>query len=337
MARVNQRIICSANLCDALSGVINSIAQQETAIACVLQVEAAKLRHVMSRPEYVSDESLLDVNKSIGSMVDTMDELESVLVQKLDASIACLTAKCNIADCVQCAAPASSISSTKSMKSMKSMKSTTALQSDAVSVESPIPAVSISVVEWRPDGNNWLVAHIHGLPQKDDRIYLRHKSRLTAPGRGIKPNKRMSHPQNPPGAVGGNLPDHLANPGLFKGGRYFSNRGFWSPIQCRTEWELDKPDQVVPLLPMTLFNTMISSANMIHCFPSFLLDFVVARPILNEENQPWYVTYGPPSRRLFLFPERKRGKKPIHKPGDPPDYNNGKTAELTGRWIVKFN
>jgi hypothetical protein len=111
----------------------------------------------------------------------------------------------------------------------------------------------------------------------------------------------MGHPVNPSGAAGGFLPPHLVNPSFFHGS---SPWGTGTGSLIRTEWEIDSENQVIWLMPLSVFFPLFRAVNPNHYVlrnrssRSFAIDFVVARP--NEART--HVTYGPSSSFLRIRP-----------------------------------
>ncbi|GHU74203.1 hypothetical protein AGMMS49992_14980 [Clostridia bacterium] len=279
MPKPTTRVV-SANLEAALSRVVASIARQENAIADALCSEAAKLRSVLSWSGGASDETILATNSSIHSMLRTLDCMEGVLLSKLDVSVEHLGGACP----------------------------------PPQSAAQNIPGISIQVrtSDYRTN-ERWLVAHIHGTPGPDDRVYLRRLVRYTRRS-GIKyelPSKRMAHPQDP------ELPPHLDNPAYFHGTQFWG--GTENPI--RSEWEIQKPEEVIYLFALSELDKFTIS-HTVH-----RLDFLVARPDPTKK----FVTYGPATRSLFIYPQW-----PILDGNQAPAPGNLAKATPV-RWLVKFN
>lgn len=69
--------------CCAASSLLQSIALEETAISHILNAEGEKLQKAISM-EHCNHKDLIEVNKSVESMVEKITTLEMVLKSKLD-------------------------------------------------------------------------------------------------------------------------------------------------------------------------------------------------------------------------------------------------------------
>lgn len=69
--------------CCAAASLVQSIALEETAISHILNAEGEKIQKVLSLHDCEAKD-LLEVNKSVESMVDKITTLEVVLKSKLD-------------------------------------------------------------------------------------------------------------------------------------------------------------------------------------------------------------------------------------------------------------
>ena len=77
-------VICASKtpLCQAKTDIIESIALQEAALAHILNAEGEKIQKVVACSRNICD--LLNVNKSVESMVKSVTGLEQVLSAKLE-------------------------------------------------------------------------------------------------------------------------------------------------------------------------------------------------------------------------------------------------------------
>lgn len=69
--------------CSAASALLQSIALEETAISHILNAEGEKLQKAIAMHN-CDHKDLLEINKSVGEMVDKITNLEIVLKAKLD-------------------------------------------------------------------------------------------------------------------------------------------------------------------------------------------------------------------------------------------------------------
>lgn len=69
--------------CSAASALLQSIALEETAISHILNAEGEKLQKAVAM-HGCDQKDLLEINKSVGDMVDKITSLEIVLKAKLD-------------------------------------------------------------------------------------------------------------------------------------------------------------------------------------------------------------------------------------------------------------
>lgn len=69
--------------CSAASALLQSIALEETAISHILNAEGEKLQKAVAMHD-CGQKDLLEINKSVGEMVDKITSLEIVLKAKLD-------------------------------------------------------------------------------------------------------------------------------------------------------------------------------------------------------------------------------------------------------------
>lgn len=73
---------CDIDKCCAASSLLQSIALEETAISHILNAEGEKLQKAVSIA--CDQKELIEINKSVESMVDKITSLEIVLKSKLD-------------------------------------------------------------------------------------------------------------------------------------------------------------------------------------------------------------------------------------------------------------
>lgn len=88
-----QNTTCTPNcpscpLDTALVSIINSIANEENALACILNAECAKINTIVS--SYTDIETLLAIDTSVQETLERITALEGVLQAKLDAVLAFL-------------------------------------------------------------------------------------------------------------------------------------------------------------------------------------------------------------------------------------------------------
>ena len=78
-------VISSSNITrsQAITDIIQSVALEEAALSHILNAEGEKLQRVLAY-ETIAAETILQTNKSVESMVDSVAQLETVLKQKLD-------------------------------------------------------------------------------------------------------------------------------------------------------------------------------------------------------------------------------------------------------------
>lgn len=68
--------------CQAITDIIESVALEQTALSHILNAEGEKLQAVIAM-EDVTNEDLLEVNKSVKGMVESITRLEMLLQAKL--------------------------------------------------------------------------------------------------------------------------------------------------------------------------------------------------------------------------------------------------------------
>lgn len=90
-------VITSSNTtrCQAITDIIESVALEQTALSHILNAEGEKLQKII---ELAKDETaaqqLLETNKSVKAMVNTIASLEIVLRSKLELFEDCLCEEC---------------------------------------------------------------------------------------------------------------------------------------------------------------------------------------------------------------------------------------------------
>lgn len=84
-------VIVSSNIerNNAVTDIIQSVALEQTALSHILNAEGEKIQKIVAK-EDVSTKELLDVNKSVNSMVQSITRLEMVLQSKLQIFEDCL-------------------------------------------------------------------------------------------------------------------------------------------------------------------------------------------------------------------------------------------------------
>ncbi len=76
--------------CQAITDLIQSVALEETAIAHILNAEGEKIQFYTSPTAKPTSQQLMEVNKSVNSMVNTATSFEIVLQAKLELFKKCL-------------------------------------------------------------------------------------------------------------------------------------------------------------------------------------------------------------------------------------------------------
>ncbi len=79
--------------CNAITDLIESVALQQAALAHILNAEGEKLQHVIAS-ECATPELLLETNKSVRAMVDSVAKIEMILQYKLGLFEDCLCEPC---------------------------------------------------------------------------------------------------------------------------------------------------------------------------------------------------------------------------------------------------
>lgn len=83
--------------CDAVTDIIQSVALEQAALAHILNAEGEKIQKVVAMDNATTD-TLMDVNKSVRSMVESISRLEMIFQSKLSLFEECLC-ECN-SECV---------------------------------------------------------------------------------------------------------------------------------------------------------------------------------------------------------------------------------------------
>lgn len=83
--------------CNAITDLIESVALQQAALAHILNAEGEKLQHVITS-ECATPEILLETNKSVRAMVDSVAKIEMILQYKLGLFEDCLCEPCRHRD-----------------------------------------------------------------------------------------------------------------------------------------------------------------------------------------------------------------------------------------------
>lgn len=79
--------------CQAITDIIESVAREQSALAEILEAESDKLNKIIETGSVKSDE-LLDANKSVRAMVDSISRLELILQAKLSLFEDCICEEC---------------------------------------------------------------------------------------------------------------------------------------------------------------------------------------------------------------------------------------------------
>ncbi len=78
--------------CQAISDIITSVALEQTALSHILNAEGEKIQKIVAVADNVDD--MLEVNKSVESMVNTITKLEFILHNKLELFKDCICTEC---------------------------------------------------------------------------------------------------------------------------------------------------------------------------------------------------------------------------------------------------
>lgn len=76
-----------------LNDMIESIALEQTALSHILNAEGEKIQAILSIPAVTSDQ-ILEVNKSVHSMINSVARLEMILQSNLELFSSCISCKC---------------------------------------------------------------------------------------------------------------------------------------------------------------------------------------------------------------------------------------------------
>lgn len=79
--------------CNAITDLIESVALQQAALAHILNAEGEKLQHVIAS-DCTTTHDLLETNKSVRAMVDSVAKIEMILQYKLGLFEDCLCGPC---------------------------------------------------------------------------------------------------------------------------------------------------------------------------------------------------------------------------------------------------
>lgn len=80
---------CPLSRRQAITNIIDSVAQEQAALSMILSAEGDKLRRLICTPE-VCPEQLLAANRSIDKTINAVSRLETVLQSKLELFEDCL-------------------------------------------------------------------------------------------------------------------------------------------------------------------------------------------------------------------------------------------------------
>ena len=79
--------------CQAVTDMIESVALEQTALSHILNAEGEKLQKILCMP-CTNPQMILDTNRSVREMVETVMHLETVLQSKLALFEGCLCKDC---------------------------------------------------------------------------------------------------------------------------------------------------------------------------------------------------------------------------------------------------
>lgn len=85
--------------CDAITDIIESVALQQTGLSHILNAEGEKIQAVLALA--TDTDELLEVNKSVESMVNSITRLEVILQGKLELFKDCVCEDCETTDDVE--------------------------------------------------------------------------------------------------------------------------------------------------------------------------------------------------------------------------------------------
>ncbi len=71
------------DLCQAVTDIVESVALEQTALSHILNAEGEKIQAFLAMDGVTADQ-LLDVNKSVEKMVNSISKLELILQSKLE-------------------------------------------------------------------------------------------------------------------------------------------------------------------------------------------------------------------------------------------------------------
>ena len=71
------------NMCQAITDLLESIALEETALSHILNAEGEKIQHVLQM-ECLTFEQIMEVNENVMNMVNTINDIEHTLKEKLE-------------------------------------------------------------------------------------------------------------------------------------------------------------------------------------------------------------------------------------------------------------
>ena len=80
------------NRCDAITNIIDSVAQEQSSLADILSVEAEKIGHILTIARHPSE--VLEVNKSVQNTISAITKLELILSGKLELFKDCICVGC---------------------------------------------------------------------------------------------------------------------------------------------------------------------------------------------------------------------------------------------------
>lgn len=78
--------------CQAITDIITSVALEQTALGHIINAEGEKIQKIVATAQ--TAEEMLDVNKSVKSMLNAITRLEMVLQGKLELFENCLCEEC---------------------------------------------------------------------------------------------------------------------------------------------------------------------------------------------------------------------------------------------------
>ena len=93
---------CPLSRRQAITNIIDSVAQEQAALSMILSAEGDKLRRLICSPE-VCPELLLAANRSVEKTINAVSRLEMVLQSKLELFEDCLCPSPHHDSCAACA------------------------------------------------------------------------------------------------------------------------------------------------------------------------------------------------------------------------------------------